>query len=1018
MAVVGTATLNVVPKFPGLAAAVKSELGKVDARGPGERAGSDYGRGMGGGLAKSGAVIGAFSAVTSRAMDMIGRHVGAAVSRFDTLNNYPAVMQSLGYSAEESEASIAKMSDRLQNLPTTLDTMVNTVKGLSVATNDIGKATDAALALNDMLVASGSNQQLVTAAMEQFRQMLSKGKPEMEDWKSLTSAMPGQLDQLAKSMLGPTANANDLYAALGGGKNDPIISMGDLLDAMIRLDTEGGEGFASFQKQAETAAGGVQTSLANMGNAVTKGIASIMDTVGKENIAGVLDDAKGAINDTFSTVSKVVGKSLPLLSDMYGRVKEIGPQVAIAGAGFAVFKTAGGFLAEAASRAKAATNETTSLGAASKLLGTNLTPASVAITGISAVLGIAAAAYMDIKKRQDDFQTATTGLKEAVGDALALDEYSGKIGGIGERSTEAAMGLGELSESVAGHAKAIEEANEKAEEQIGQLNTAQAIINDYAGMTDLSADAQGRLEWAIGKVNEQFGLTLTAADVANGAYEDIDGNVVNLKDSVNDLIEAKKREIRMMTLSDSLGEAYKARDEASAAFAAARTEYNKQYDYYLDYYTKTRGLRGEDAKDAAAEAAERVSNMSKTEEVYRGAADGVERLETEIGDATKAASKSVDVFDAWGSKVSSVFTDTLSQGGTSLAELKDDLRSLGVHTDDLATLQEGDLLRIADAYDGTASSVVGVLEELNIGMDESAQASAQAASDVRSALADMGLSLDGIDVAAFSQKLADAGVSAEQLNEIGSFNIAQLAESCGGSIDSMVFFIQHYNDTPILDKEGNVQVDDASLLDAQGNLYTWNGSDLYGKDGNAVINDVSLTDAQGNLWTWNGSALVPQGTTATVDDGSVEGALGTRKDWNDGALFDKEASATINIFRNITDFFTGGSGRAAGGIRLNAEGGYRFHAVGAIATKAVPLDIVGEAGAEAIVPLTNRRYSLPFAKTLAEQMGEAARGSADADKIDELISAVRQLHASLGGIIADNAPSIDRRGLRRVVKSL
>ena len=37
----------------------------------------------------------------------------------------------------------------------------------------------------------------------------------MEDWRSLTTAAPGQMDQLAKSMLGPTANANDLYAALG-----------------------------------------------------------------------------------------------------------------------------------------------------------------------------------------------------------------------------------------------------------------------------------------------------------------------------------------------------------------------------------------------------------------------------------------------------------------------------------------------------------------------------------------------------------------------------------------------------------------------------------------------------------------------------------------------------------------------------------------------------------------------------------------------------------------------------------
>ena len=34
---------------------------------------------------------------------------------------------------------------------------------------------------------------------------------------------------------------------------------------------------------------------------------------------------------------------------------------------------------------------------------------------------------------------------------------------------------------------------------------------------------------------------------------------------------------------------------------------------------------------------------------------------------------------------------------------------------------------------------------------------------------------------------------------------------------------------------------------------------------------------------------------------------------------------------------------------------------------------VGEAGAEAVVPLTNKRYSKPFAKTIADQMGSGGK---------------------------------------------
>ena len=68
------------------------------------------------------------------------------------------------------------------------------------------------------------------------------------------------------------------------------------------------------------------------------------------------------------------------------------------------------------------------------------------------------------------------------------------------------------------------------------------------------------------------------------------------------------------------------------------------------------------------------------------------------------------------------------------------------------------------------------------------------------------------------------------------------------------------------------------------------------------------------------------------------------------------------------------TGNAAGGVRLNARGGVRAHADGAIytgPTMVTPYDLVGEAGAEYydgthIVPLTNRRYSQPFADVIAE----------------------------------------------------
>ncbi|MCI7438322.1 MAG: hypothetical protein MSA61_03720, partial [Coriobacteriaceae bacterium] len=99
MANVGTAQMTITPRFDNLSASVNKALSGVNVSSGSAKLGSSVSDGVSrglGGLARSGALIGAFSAVTSRAMDVVGSHVGSAVSRLDTLKNYPVVMEDLG----------------------------------------------------------------------------------------------------------------------------------------------------------------------------------------------------------------------------------------------------------------------------------------------------------------------------------------------------------------------------------------------------------------------------------------------------------------------------------------------------------------------------------------------------------------------------------------------------------------------------------------------------------------------------------------------------------------------------------------------------------------------------------------------------------------------------------------------------------------------------------------------------------------------------------------------------------
>lgn len=928
MAVLGTGVINITPKFPGLSGAIQSELSKYDGTASGSKAGEQYSGGFkksaGSGLMRSGAVVGAFSSITTAAMGAISSHIDSAVSRFDTLNNYPVVMQNLGYSAGQADESLSKMDEHLQGLPTAINDMASTVQGITAVTNDLDLATDASLALNDMLLASGSSTQLTNAAMEQFRQILAKGKPDMQDWKSLTSAMPGQMNQLAEAMLGAGATSNDLYTALGGGGAKARASTEQLLNAMVKLDTEGSGSISSFADQAKTATGGVATSMANVGTAVTRGIAKVMDAVGKDTFSGLATDVTSAINGVSGAVAGFVSDAMPTVKQVASLVAKMAPALAATGAAFAVMSKGGNAalmaLGSAANKAgdslavlyganrirgmNALTASVTATGSAmssaaragASKLGTALsslaTPANLVTLGVTAVtaaVSVGLTMWNDYQERVQTAAKATDGMADAVSRAGALEGYSATLQNVGSSAGESAMSVAELNESIAESVDAMNANTEQAESTIATLNTAQGIIDEYAGKTDLSTDAQGRLEWAIAQVNDQLGLSIDAQDVANNKYTDADGKVQSLTKSIDDLVASKKQEAKVTAITSNLTEAYSNQSDAANTYRESLEKLKAFQEAHPDDTAWTIA-EGEEYKQLA-------DAVNGAKDAYDSANSSVAEYEKQLGDASSATAGSV-----------SSVTDLVS-------------------------------------------AFSGVDDAMSIMVDS------------------------GVDIDAFAKKLGDAGLKADDLKSVTTEDFKAMADSCGGDVGRMVQTLALYNAASIVDKSGKVDLNDASLVDAQGNVYTWNGSELVDKSGKAVADDTDLIDAQGNVWTWNKTKLKQKNGKATIDTKSLDKGKGKVDDWEAGGshLTDKKGTVTITGIINgatnaVKKFF---NWNAAGGIRPHASGGIRYHADGAIATSAVPLDVVGEDGAEAIVPLTNKRYSAPFARVLAEQMQQA-----------------------------------------------
>lgn len=266
--------------------------------------------------------------IISATMNTIKNSVNDAVSRIDTLNNYPKVMKNLGISSEESEASIKKLSEKLTGLPTTLDSASLAVQRFTSKNSDIGKSTDYFLALNNALLAGGASADIQSSAMEQLSQAYAKGKPDMMEWRSLQTAMPAQLNQVAKAF---NMTSDELGEALRNGK----ISMDDFMDKIVELNENGTGEFQSFEDQAKNSTGGIATSVTNMKTAITRGVSEIiksidklLDSIGLGGISNVLNqigkESEGILKNIANVLNEIAENGI---SSVLETAKQKGPEI-------------------------------------------------------------------------------------------------------------------------------------------------------------------------------------------------------------------------------------------------------------------------------------------------------------------------------------------------------------------------------------------------------------------------------------------------------------------------------------------------------------------------------------------------------------------------------------------------------------------------------------------------------------------------------------------------------------------
>lgn len=266
-------------------------------------------------------------AIASKAFDVLKSSLDDAIGRFDTLTGFPVVMERMGFSSEQAQKSISKLSDGIQGLPTTLNGIVASTQNIAILTGDLDNATDTALALNNAFLASGSSAADAERGLVQYVQMLSKGEVDLQSWRTLQETMGYAINKTAEAFgyAGKSAQ-NDFYEALKYG----AVSFEEFNDKLIELNN----GVGGFAEMASTGSAGIATSFSNLKNAVIVGAANMITSfneLSKEvtgnDIAKNLDGLKVVVGSTFKFIGSTIEGVAPVVKGFASAVQATTPIV-------------------------------------------------------------------------------------------------------------------------------------------------------------------------------------------------------------------------------------------------------------------------------------------------------------------------------------------------------------------------------------------------------------------------------------------------------------------------------------------------------------------------------------------------------------------------------------------------------------------------------------------------------------------------------------------------------------------
>ena len=309
----GTAWIQVKPSMNGVRGSILSGLSGTGAQ-FGDQMGSEVknSKGMTVGMA---AVWGAASAVAFKAIDTISRtltdSISGAIRRVDTLNNSERTFANMGFNATQTKESITALDKSIRGLPTPLDQAIRGMTSLAATYGDVSLGQKMFTALNNAILGFGGTVDMVDNAILQISQMPMDGPLDAQTWNSLrNSGLTPVLVAMSKEF---GISVSEMKKQFGEGE----LKVEDFVDALIKMNKDGGGGLKSLEQIAKDSTAGINTGMANAQTAVERGMAAIINAVGSKNISNAI----ASVGKAFEVGLQAIAKGITALPKIIEQIR-------------------------------------------------------------------------------------------------------------------------------------------------------------------------------------------------------------------------------------------------------------------------------------------------------------------------------------------------------------------------------------------------------------------------------------------------------------------------------------------------------------------------------------------------------------------------------------------------------------------------------------------------------------------------------------------------------------------------